>query len=386
MSTPRRVVVLANDVVPGMGLAVAAPGLRAWGLALGLRTHGHDVTVVLDQRAVRKAWRGQVSPPLPPGCLILKPSTLHRYVRTHDVDALVVTNSNHVPLIGDLGRCRLVYDFFAPKVLEMSQETGAADLEQSLEALATRKREALARSDAVVVNGAKKLPYVRRWLAEAGVPDLPVEVVTMAVPPVPPSAPVTGGEVPVGERALRAIITGYLQPWSRPGPVEGPLTTLLDRGTLTLDLLVGEHWGSGKAAEVHPELQALTSRAGVTRHGLLRFDDFRRLVARCDLSIDVFSRNPERELAMVTRSVVALSCGVPVMHVPFTEVSPIIEEHDAGWLVEPDDVDAMADVLAQAQDPAVLARKRAGAERVAREVLDPPAATRPLDALLERLA
>lgn len=382
MSAPRRVVVLANDVVPGMGLAVAAPGLRAWGLALGLRAHGHDVTVVLDQRAVRRAWRGQVSPPLPPGCLILKSSTLHRYVRAHDVDALVVTNSNHVGLLGDLGRCRLIYDFFAPKVLEMSQETGAVDLEESLEALATRKRQALARSDAVVVNGAKKLPYVRRWLDEAGVPDLPVEVVTMALPPAP-AEPATGAR---GDRPLRAIITGYLQPWSRPGPVEGPLTALLDRGALTLDLLVGEHWGSGKAAEVHPELQALTSRPGVTRHGLLRFDDFRRLLARCDLSIDVFSRNPERELAMVTRSVVALSCGVPVMHVPFTEVSPLIEEHDAGWLVEPGDVDAMTEVLVQAQDPAVLARKRAGAERVAREVLDPPVATLPLVALLERLA
>ncbi len=39
MSDPK-IVLVANDVVPGMGLPVAAPGLRAYGLAEGLRHHG----------------------------------------------------------------------------------------------------------------------------------------------------------------------------------------------------------------------------------------------------------------------------------------------------------------------------------------------------------
>jgi len=36
----KRVFVLSNDVVPSLGMPVAAPGLRAFGLAEGLRANG----------------------------------------------------------------------------------------------------------------------------------------------------------------------------------------------------------------------------------------------------------------------------------------------------------------------------------------------------------
>ena len=42
----RRVIVISNDVVPGQAMPVAAPGLRAFGLASGLRQHGFDVSVI----------------------------------------------------------------------------------------------------------------------------------------------------------------------------------------------------------------------------------------------------------------------------------------------------------------------------------------------------
>lgn len=379
MSSGRRVLVLSNDVVPGMGVPVAAPGLRAWGLANGLRELGHDVVVAIDRKVTRKVWRASVPPPLPPGCILLWPGVIRQYVRTHDIDVLVVTNSNHVPKLGDLGKCRLVYDFFAPKMLELAQQPhDASTAERARAVLAARKRSALARSDAVIVNGRKKLPYVRRWLEEAGVPDLPVEVVVMALPPEPPAPPSDG--------PLRAIISGYLQPWSRPGPVLTTLAQLLQRRVLTLDLMVSGHWGPTETVDLHPELAALTAHDRVVQHGLLRFGDFRCVLSRCHVSIDVFSRNPERELAMVTRTVVALSCGVPVMHVPFTEVSPLIEEYDAGWLVDPDDTASMEAALVEAaNDPGALAAKRAGAIRLAREVLAPSVAVRPLSTLVERL-
>jgi glycosyltransferase involved in cell wall biosynthesis len=118
----------------------------------------------------------------------------------------------------------------------------------------------------------------------------------------------------------------------------------------------------------------------------MRFGDFRTLLARCDLSIDVFERNPERELAMVTRSAVALSCGLPVMHVPFTEVSPIIAEHDGGWLVGADDVDAQRAIFAKVvEDPDELEEKRRGAASAARNEFEPVRATRGLHELLEEL-
>ena len=44
------VIIISNDVIPGMGLPVAAPGLRAWGLAHGLREHGISVEIVVMSR------------------------------------------------------------------------------------------------------------------------------------------------------------------------------------------------------------------------------------------------------------------------------------------------------------------------------------------------
>jgi glycosyltransferase involved in cell wall biosynthesis len=374
-----KIAILSNDLIPGMGLPVAAPGIRTWGLALGLRELGHDVTLILEQWMISQVWQSTVPPPLPPGCVIIAPKRIREYVQAHEIQALVITNSNHATSLGDLGDCRLVYDFFAPKMLELAENVARTDLAQAKAHLERQKLAALARSDAVVVNGAKKLDYVREWMTRSGVPDLPVAVVNPGVPPVPPESSRTG--------PLQVIVSGYLQPWSRPGAWAEAIIPLLDEGTIDLHLLVGFHWGQRQArAEMTPEMKRLAEHPAVRRHSLLRFGDFRSLLARCHLSLDVFARNPERELAMVTRSVVALSCGLPVMHVPFSEVSGWIEEYDAGWLVDEDDVAAMRSVLADAaSDLATLEPKRAGAIAVSREVLEPAVAAAPLEQILREI-
>ncbi len=374
-----RVAILANDVVPGMGMPVAAPGLRAWGMAEGLRALGCDVTLIIEPGLVGTVWDRVLPPPTPRGAITLRASRVADYVRVHAVEALVICNSNHAPALGDLGGCRLVYDFFAPKLLEMSENVAREDLDEALDHLRGRKLTALARSDAVVSNGAKKVPYVREWMRRSGVPDLPLAVVNPGIPPLPPA--------PQRRGPLRAIVTGYLQPWSRPGAWATAALPLLDDGVMSLDLLVARHWGQRATREELPqELIRLFEHPAVTRHGSLRLGDFRSLLSGCDLSIDVFARNPERELAMVTRSVVALAGGLPVLHPQFTEVSPVIEEYHAGWLVQGDDPVEIADVLRRlAQDRASVELAQQGAVRASHEVFDPAVAAAPFVRLLEEI-
>jgi glycosyltransferase involved in cell wall biosynthesis len=157
-------------------------------------------------------------------------------------------------------------------------------------------------------------------------------------------------------------------------------------GKVVLHLLIANHWGGNGALRELPDMfRSLASVPGVRWHGLMEFHDFRKLLSRCHVNLDVFARNPERELAFVTRSAVALSCGVPVVHVPFTEVSELVREHDAGWLVEDHDVDGIHAVLREAADrPELLQRKRAGATAVAAR-LEPREAVAPLVDLLEGL-
>lgn len=370
-----KIAILANDVVPGLSLPVAAPGIRAWGLAEGLRAHGHEVTLLINSWQVDQVWAGRVPAPTPPGAVMIVPRRVHDFVQAHGIEVLVITNSNHIDSLGDLGDCRLIYDFFAPKMLELAENVDREDLAEATEQLERRKLAALGRSDAVIVNGAKKVDYVRDWLTRAGQPDLPLAVANPGLPPVAPQ--------PADSETLEVIVTGYLQPWSQPGAWTRVIRPLLDRGEVRLHLLVGNHWGQQGEIAMHPDLAALADHPGVVRHRLLRFHDFRALLARCHLSIDVFTRNPERELAMVTRSVVALSCGLPVMHVPFTEVSPWIEEYDAGWLVEADDEESMRTHLEEAvRDRSALDRRRAGAVAISQEILEAELAAEPFDALL----
>jgi glycosyltransferase involved in cell wall biosynthesis len=118
----------------------------------------------------------------------------------------------------------------------------------------------------------------------------------------------------------------------------------------------------------------------------MNFSEFLRFLSTIDVTIDLFQHNLEREYAMVTRSVISLACGVPVIHPPFTEVSPMIAEYDAGWLVDPPDTAALEKVISRIlDDPELVRRKRENARALASEVLDPAVAVKPLIRILESL-
>jgi glycosyltransferase involved in cell wall biosynthesis len=374
----QEVVVIANDVVPGMAGPVAAPGLRAWGIAAGLRAHGYRPLLVVDGGVARRAWRGLVPQPTPRDTLVLEPSQFGALVRSRRPEAVVMTNSNHIDSLDEIGDVPLIYDFFAPKVLELAQHADSEQRAREVAAVESRKLRGLAACRAVIVNGAKKLPYVRGWLERAGNPSAPTAVVNMPLSRTSPEAPDHG--------PLHVIVSGYIQPWSQPGPWAEAVLPLLREGKVVLHLLIANHWGGNGALRELPDMfRSLASVPGVRRHGLMEFRDFRKLLSRCHVNLDVFARNPERELAFVTRSAVALSCGVPVVHVPFTEVSELVREHDAGWLVEDQDVDGIHAVLRDAADrPELLHQKRAGAAAVAAR-LEPREAVAPLADLLEDL-
>jgi glycosyltransferase involved in cell wall biosynthesis len=122
----------------------------------------------------------------------------------------------------------------------------------------------------------------------------------------------------------------------------------------------------------------------VTTHGPMNFSEFQTFLSKVDVSIDLFQHNLEREYAMVTRSVISLACGVPVIHPPFTEVSPMIAEYDAGWLVDPPDTGALDKIMTRILDnPAVVGRKKENARALASELLDPAVAVEPLLRIIE---
>ena len=380
-----KVFILSNDVVPSLGMPVAAPGLRAFGLAEGLRANGVKVKTLVTRGFTDRQWLrfGRSVPhPTAPHAEVVSARRLARYLETNAPAVAVLINSNQVDHLRPIRGVRYVLDFFAPKMLETLYQHGEGYPRDELAALRRRKIRAIELADAFIVNGKKKLPYFLAWMLQADrdVRTLPVEVVNMCAP-----VSFSGEAGPVGS-GVRFAVAGYLQSWSTLGSWVKVVERQLERPGMRLDLLLPWHWGGAaeRSHESRADLDRLEQNGSVTTHGPMTYSEFQAFLSKIDVSIDLFQHNLEREYAMVTRSVISLACGVPVIHPPFTEVSPMIAEYDAGWLVDPPDTKALEDVISGIlDDPDLVRRKKENARALASEVLDPAVAVKPLLRIME---
>jgi hypothetical protein len=384
VSEAKKVFILSNDIVPKLAMPVAAPGLRAFGLAEGLRANGFKVKTVITQGFMDRQWLrfGRSVPhPTAPDTEIVSAKNLARYLKSNAPATVVMINSNQVEHLKPIKGIRYVLDFFAPKMLETLYQRGDEYPAEELEALRRRKIRAIGLADAFTINGEKKIPYFLAWMLQVDrdVRRLPVEVVNMCLPLSWTEAAGVGSPV-------RFAVAGYLQSWSTLGSWVEVVERRLDHPEMSLDLLVPWHWGGGKE-RVHAsksDLDRLAEHESVTTHGTMTFSEFQKFLSTVDVSIDLFQHNLEREYAMVTRSVNALACGVPVIHPPFTEISPWISAYDAGWLVDPEDPQALEKVIGGIlEDPDVVRRKKQNARKLAADIIDPEVAVKPLVRTIE---
>jgi hypothetical protein len=333
-----KVFIISNDIVPSLGMPVAAPGLRAFGLAEGLRANGARVKTLVVKGFVDRQWMrfGKSVPhPMGPDTEVIGGFRLSRYLKTHAPATVIIINSNQVDNLGPIPGIKYVLDFFAPKMLEMLYHHSGEYPEKEISELRQRKIRAIELADGFVVNGAKKVPYFLAWLLQADrdIRALPFEVVNMCAPLVwsgpPEVGPDSGGPV-------RFAVAGYLHSWSTLGNWVKVMERRLDRSNVSLDLMVPWHWSVSEYEHTsRSDLDRLAGYRSVKTHGPMTFSNFQRFLSGIDVAIDLFQHNLEREYAMVTRSIIALACGVPVLHPPFTEVSPMIAEYDAGMARRP---------------------------------------------------
>ena len=376
----RTVIVLANDVTPGSGLPVAAPGLRAFGMAQGLRALGMDVTTVVPERVIDELWQGSIPPPVQPGTVILNGGALQQFIQANAPATVIMTNSNQVAFLDRADGVRYILDFFAPKMLERAHQFGDQARSDLMRSLRKRKLRTLSLVDGVAVNGSKKVPYVLDWLDQADrTPhSVPTVVANMAMPAFAHRGSERSGPI-------RLAIAGYLQGWSMPGEWMNVLRDqLTGNGALTLDLLLPTHWGQHTDELRSDSIDALLRLDNVTAQPVMRLSDFQEFMASVDVAIDLFDWTQEREYAMVTRTVVALACGVPVIHPPFTEVSPFIEKYDAGWLLAASDLEQIANTLDHL-DRDEIETKSANAHQLWDDVFRPESATEPLVELIDQV-
>ncbi|MEN8239887.1 MAG: hypothetical protein ABFR53_11890 [Actinomycetota bacterium] len=374
------VVVIANDSVPGSSLPTAAPGLRAFGIAEGLRSHGLDVEILVDRGPQKRIWKDDIPVPTQPGTVSLPPSKFMTFLVSRAPVTVIITNSNQVDHLQPSTGVKYVLDFFAPKMLELAYQHGDQYPTEGLTKLRERKLRAIELADAFIVNGKKKVPYFLAWLLQTqrDIRRVPLEVVNMPMP--------NHFRDTEAHDKIRFGMAGYLQGWSKPAAWLETVLQYVDRGEATLDVLIPEHWGQANADLESDQLRTLLQTEGVTQHGIMTFSEYQAFVSQMDVILDVFDHTREREYAMVTRTVSAIACGRPVVHPGFTEVSPLISQHDAGWLVDPREPDGIKNTFdAIVANRSEIDEKAQNARRMWNQTFNPTQATRPLVRLLTSL-
>ncbi|MFT7476497.1 MAG: hypothetical protein ACI81L_003452 [Verrucomicrobiales bacterium] len=374
--------VISNDVIPGFGVPVAAPGLRAAGLAEGLRANGIDVEIAVPSDVLANVF-GPNTPTAPAGSTIVSPQDLPDHIVKGSFHVVLFINANLTPHLRPIDGVHFVYDMFAPKVLEA---LASAEQPRRWQAMATEKERALALADSVWVNGERKLGYAVGWMLRNEVDRIRtvefkkrslvegdlfehMHVVEMPVP-LPIGFDIDASSAG-SEANIRIGIGGYSQTWSTLSAVHMGHRALIEAGH-ELHALLPAHWGRGASKAPTSQLPV----EAVVHDGPLLYDDFATWVQSMNAMVDVFEPSPERRFAMITRTAVALRLGVPVIHAVDSEVADLIRNHDAGWVIQPNDLDAWKLVTSEIADPVVLARKRAGARLVSLEHFAPVAALR----------
>jgi hypothetical protein len=376
-----RILLLTTEPLPLPGLPTTGAGLRAWGLAQGLRAAGHDVRLLMPTNAAATftetaktdtgegacathqfntnaggqptAWPDWV------GTFVR--SALPEAVRRESADAIVL---QHWGLARELGEVEvpLAIDLAGPHLLER-RLWGSADPEGDLR----EKLDALRRADFLTASGCRQRHYFLPFLAMAGwlieCPDvLPVIPFSFrsSLPPAPP-------------RAERFVYGGFLLPWQDPTiAIEAVLATMNRAGAGELLFIGGPH----PARDVsRGRFEALLGRIDAhpraRRLDPMSFDRYLALLSEGGIALDLMARNAERELAFTTRTVVYLAAGLPVIHDDYSELGELIERHGAGWTLAPDDragLEALLLRLLRGQEP--VAERAAAARRLAERHLD----------------
>jgi hypothetical protein len=335
----RKILVVSNFPPPLPDVTTLGPGLRAFSLARGLVSAGHKVSLSypeahkLPERVVREASR-KLALPIKP----VRMTKLGEFILEGMFEFVILTNYHGFRHIIDgieQGRfrpTRFLYDFFAPRLLEEASDPQAD--KAKIAEWTSLKHRALRVSGAVLVNGLKKLPYAMAWLlASKANLRKPLVPVGFAIDTGTKSSPVSTNERDFSVLPPRAFIAGNQQRWT-----DSQLSTVR-----LLQALADNRWELVVCGT--PELTNLFANSHIAdrfatmkieSYADLPFDAFCDRQASCDLIIDAFTRSPERELAYVTRTAVALADGLPAIHPRWTETGEIIKSYGAGWLYESD--------------------------------------------------
>ncbi len=366
-----KILIFATDLLPLPGVPTSGTALRTFGIAEGLRAHGHDVVVSVPETAIlgfeRANHNRSLDPKLASELQLAKrfafnSSNQGRIIEQFgNVDAIICGHWPAMSLRVKPSQC-LIVDLAGPHLLERHYQRSPDQIAAIL-----GKTGIVGTADYCIVSGPSQLYYFLSFLARAGVRHWDSRILTVTMP-LSPKLP---ERIDQGEPFPRFIFGGVFLPWQDPSHgLEQLVATLREKNAGSLTLIGGKHPHYDVREGRYTQLfKRLAENSFVTTKPMLPFEQFVAELADADVALDLMSWNLERQLAVTIRSTTYLWAGLPVIYNNYADLGRLIEQYDAGWTVPPEDSAALRAVLNEIfSTPELVAEKAKNARRLAREV------------------
>lgn len=316
--------------------------IRAHALAQGLLRSGHEVLWVFPQ----DLWKQGT--PLPPGHAVHGSMfDLQGIMGAFAPDAILV---GYWELLGDLPpeiKLPVLLDFLAPRPLEALFEGVPLDAEVK------KMARLFPRADHFFVGSSRQAVFLLPWLLLFGLDHRNPAPITVL--------PLGLEEGPEPEKSFAAPFTfataGVTWPWRQDAPyLEALLQAIEEEKELSCRVLrlSGSYVYAKRKAESQISHPLLQERPLLPYGAFLRF-----LRAEAHIGLEVSAPNLEREMSLSFRAVEYLRSGVPVVVNDFLSIAPLVEQFNAGWVVQnPGD---MKKVLCDLKVKGMLEEKSQGA-------------------------
>ena len=364
----KRILVISGDILPYPGFPTTGAGLRAWGIGKGLESKGHHVLLAMPETSAKKV-EGYVPAELKP--LLYTHKELPRFIAQHQPDVVVLQHWRLADFLDDSFDIPLAIDFHGPLLLEAQFQVNPA-----LERLQREKILAIHKADFFTCAGEKQKYYFFPWLMLAGF-DLRENIIQSIPVSLSPDLPEHTSQ---GEPSF--VYGGVFLPWQDPALGLHTLVECLEKhGRGVLKFFGGKHPVVSVPTRKFEELRGqLQQSARVQMQPMIPRDKLIQEYCRSHVAIDIMQRNAERELAFTTRTVEYLWCGLPVIYNNYAELAEYIRSYNAGWTLDPQDKDALQNVLEEiVSSPELVSERGRNAQKLVKERLTWDKTIEPLD-------
>ena len=353
MST-KKILIITHGMFPIAGQSVTGNGIRAWGLAMGLKTHGHHITYtthITTAHTIPKQSTVELA-------TYDTDQELHRLIQQQQPDVIIVGYWELIRSLPTDLDIPIVLDLLAPRLLEMEFQS-----QYDVETEAVDYIKCLNAADYFLCCTQRQKAFHTSWLLMSGIncQQSPIDVIPISVNPVLPQRFITS------DKKTTFLYGGVHWPWRNPSYWLQPLLdTLLEKQQGYCQLIVGKYpLSEGKTDDfVVPNQEKYQSVLKLSE--FLPYDAMEKLYLQADVGIELGQENCERELSFSFRIVDYLRCGLAVICNDFLEVAALIKRYDAGWVVPNNDETALRKLVQHIlANPEELSIKQQNAQKLA---------------------